>query len=234
MNFLIALIIGPLMALEIPGQLSGSDRTRSLEILGLNTSTKHLSQAYPFGGYSGFEISLAVEAIDTSELSSLGDGMSSTQNLYLPTLTIGKGLYNDIEFFFHFLPTADGTSKYGGSLRWSFLKLLYLPINFSIVAQAGSANFKNQLVTRNIGSDLLIGVSLGELSFFTGGGYVNSRGTFFGGTGGITASNATEDLKIDSTHFVMGATYNFNPFFIGLSIDRYTDVVYSFKSGFFF
>ena len=86
--------------LEIPSQLTSADEIRTLEIIGLGTTSKFLSNAYPLGGYSGLEVSLSVETMDTKEIASLGSTAAETPTVYYPTITIGKGIYNNSDIFF--------------------------------------------------------------------------------------------------------------------------------------
>lgn len=222
--------------LEIPTQLSNNDQIRTLEIVGLGTTSKFLSNAYPLGGYSGLEVSLSVESMNTKEISTLGSTAKQVESVHYPTITVGKGIYNNSDVYFHFIPSSktSGISKYGFSFRWSFYQALFLPLNFSVVAHGNSSNLKNKIITRNLGADLLMGLSLSQFSFFFGGGWANSAGQFSGGTNGITASNNQSTHKVESSHFMFGATYHFDPFFIGLSIDRYKEEVYSLKAGLLF
>ncbi|MCB0378003.1 MAG: hypothetical protein KDD33_05880 [Bdellovibrionales bacterium] len=227
---------------QIPRGLDANDRVRALKVLGLGTSNKFLSNAYPLGGYGGLEVSLSIEAIDVEEISKLGNTSSPTSTVFYPKFTIGKGLYNDSDIFFHFIPFNEttGVSKYGLSYRWSFYQALFFPLNFSVIGHAGSANIDNGIVTRNLGADLTIGMMLSDFSMYFGGGWVSSTGDFTGGDAtaptclGVTDTCREERAKVGSAHYVFGATYNIKPIFIGLSIDRYQDEVYNLKFGFLF
>jgi len=236
MLIFLSCLISSLFALEIPKGLEMGEQQRVLEILGLGTSSKFLSNAYPLGGYSGLEVSLAFESIKTSEIAQLGTTTNASSNILFPTITVGKGVYNDSDLFIHFMPPSKTLeiSKFGTSYRWGFYQALFLPLSFSLVLHADITTIKSQISTRNLGGDLLVGMSLSQFSFFLGSGFANSSGDFQGGTSGITASSRTESQRVESSHFMFGATYNFEPFFVGASLDRYTDNVYSIKSGFLF
>ena len=233
---LLALFFGLAGALDIPTQMTSGEQVRALEVVGLGTTSKFLSNAYPLGGYSGFEVSLSMASMDTGAISNLGSTTRRTEDFYYPTITLGKGLYNDSDIFIHFMPPSKTTevSNFGASYRWGFYQALFLPLNFSLIAHAGTSNIKNRITTKNLGADLMIGMTLEQFSFFIGGGYANSSGQFTGGTSGVTLSNQSENHKVDSSHFMFGGTYNFDPFFVGLSLDRYVEAVYSFKTGFLF
>ena len=210
--------------------MNQTERKRTVELLGLGTSTKFLSNAYPLGGYSGLEVSLSIENINVQEITQFGSGSNSDPSVYYPKLTIGKGIYNNSDIFFHFIPfnQTTGLSEYGLSFRWSFYQADFLPLNFSIHAHANNSNINNQVITRNLGADLMIGMLVDDFSFFIGAGLVKSTGDFLN-----TQTNpATNDReRVSSSHFQVGLSYNFNPFFIGISLDRYVDAVSQLKVG---
>ncbi len=222
--------------LELPSDLTRDDQKRVMEVVGLGSNSKFLSNAYPLGGYSGLEVSVGLDTIETSDLSQLGATTDQKANLYFPTITVGKGIYNNSDVYFHIVPPSKTieVAKFGASVRWGFYQALFLPINFSLVFNADTATIKQKLSTRNLGADLLMGMTLSQFSFFLGGGYVNSSGDFAGGANGLTASTQSENQSAESSHFMFGSTYNFEPFFIGVSLNRYVTSVYSLKMGFLF
>jgi len=220
-------------ALEIPQQLTPDDQRRVLEIVGLGTTGKFLSEAHSLGGFSGLELSLSVESINTREISTLGNQVSTTQQFFYPNLTIGKGIFNNSDIFIYFIPPINNSdlSKYGASFRWSFYEALFLPINFSVITHINSSNIKNQVILRNLGADLLAGMTLNNFSFSFGLGWANSAGNFTGGTNGVTLSQQLEGRKVESSHFTIGGTYKIDAFFFGISLDRYKEEVVTFKAG---
>ncbi len=233
--FLIAQLITVASALNLPSQLNGAEQSQVLESIGLGTSTKFLSQAYPFGGYQGLEVSIGVESVSTELLAQLGTGAQNQSDLLYPNLSVGKGLFNNSEIIFNLTPQtpAAGLSRFGLSFRWSFYQTQFIPLNFSFVAHGSSANFQDRLTTRNVGGDLLIGLTLKQLSIFTGAGWISSAGLFTGGVNGLTLSQSQEGAKVDSAHFLLGLTYNFDPFFLGVSVDHYQESTYNLKIGLF-
>lgn len=233
--FLVAHLITFTAALNLPSQLNGDEQSQVLESIGLGTSTKFLSQAYSFGGHQGFELSLNVESVSTERLAQLGTRVQEASALLYPSLSVGKGLFNNSEIFFNLTPKtpAAGLSRYGLSFRWSFYQTQFLPLNFSFVAHGSSANIQNQLTTRNVGGDLVIGLTLNQLSIFTGAGWLSSAGLFTGGANGLTLSQRPEGAKVDSDHFLLGLTYKFEPFFLGASVDHYQESTYNLKIGLF-
>src|SRR6266404_3530405 len=100
-------------AFDIPHGLNESDRREIIRTLGVNAATKMLDNPYPLGGYSGFEVGLSTEFIDIRDIRRLGcqpgqpgctnTTVSDESEWRYSRLTIGKGLYEDIDVFFHFL-----------------------------------------------------------------------------------------------------------------------------------
>lgn len=236
MVFLLSLIASLLFAFEIPSQLDATDQSTLLKTVGLGTNTKFLSNAYPLGGHSGLEASISVESLDTNEVSNLGSTVPGGENLVYPNITIGKGIFNDSDIFLQFMPPQRNKklTRFGASYRWTFYKNKYFPINLAAIVNLSTANFKNKLTTRNVGGDLMAGVTLSDFSFYLGGGYYNSSGLFKGGASGVTSSNLTEYRKVGSPHYFLGGTYNFEPMFVAAGMDRYVDTVFTLKSGFIF
>ena len=111
------------IALEIPKGLTKSDRTEMVRILGLNSATKILSNPYPLGGYSGLEVGYSLEFVNVRDMRRLGcaPGSLGCLNTNLPEetewrysrLTVGKGLYSDVDAFFSFMPPVGGVNVSG-------------------------------------------------------------------------------------------------------------------------
>ena len=231
-------------AVDIPRGLNSAARTDITKILGLSSAPKMLTNPYPLGGYSGFEFGISMEVINTRDLQRLGTSSNSDQDeLRYSRLTIGKGLYHDVDFFFHAVPPVAGVgvSDYGASLRWAFYQAEFLPIHSSLWVYGNQINYQNSFMNQNLGSDLVLGLNVDNFALYFGMGMVYAKGTFIGeqGTGG-TVPNGDPDLKTDtnlartdvrSMHSVVGCTITFLDFFFSGQIDRYTDPVYSAKFG---
>lgn len=221
-------------AIQFPKGLSQSDRIKALEIIGFGSSTKVLSNPYPLGGYQGLEVGFAVENLPSEDLGRLGQGLPSPQqDVTISKLSIGKGLYNNLDIFIHFTPylRSDEIAQYGGLLRWGFYQGADFPVNLSLLAHANSANFSNQMSTQAYGADLIGGVNVDQLALFAGVGLVEAGGTFLGGASGITSSGFMETEFISSFHTIVGADIRIQSVFISLQIDRYKLPVFSGKLG---
>ena len=70
--FLIFMGAAPAWAgLSFPSSLTSHDRGQVLAILGYGSAVKILDNPYPLGGYSGLEIGLSTEFINTSQIAKL-------------------------------------------------------------------------------------------------------------------------------------------------------------------
>ncbi|MCM2281816.1 MAG: hypothetical protein NDI61_08210 [Bdellovibrionaceae bacterium] len=232
-----ASLLKPLPALakvEVPTGLDREDRRETIRILGFASSGKVLSNPYPLGGYQGIEAGVSVENLPVEDLARLGNTLATPQkDVSYPKFSIGKGLYNNIDFFVHFIPYSEKTelSQYGGILRWTAYQAKFLPLNLSFLMNFNNANFSNVLMTRSIGLDVIGGMNVDTVAIFVGGGPLQSRGRFVGGTGGVTDSNQLESETVSGFHTVVGANVQFSRAFVTVQIDRYVTTVYSAKLG---
>ncbi|MAV91074.1 MAG: hypothetical protein CL676_06605 [Bdellovibrionaceae bacterium] len=243
----------PAFGLSIPKGLSISDQEDVTKILGLGTSMKMATNPYPLGGYSGFEIGYDLSFINIDQLTRLGcdpgsSGCANTarseeQEFSYGKLTVGKGLYGNVDVFFSFAPLfgAGGVSDYGGSLRWTFYEAELLPIHILILASGNRVNFRNQFSAKNVGLDLLVGINVDDISVYCGGGQIRSEGLFIGGDTGdgtVPTSNPNLDLQTNTSsvtvqrfHTVVGASLEWKTLFVAGEINRYDDSVYTVKAG---
>jgi hypothetical protein len=205
------------------------------------------------GGYSGVEIGLAMDAINIEDLSHLGCSVGSagcantrtySQNEYVtPRLSLGKGLFNDVDIFLEFLPPLTGTrtSDFGGTLRWSFFQAQYIPLNISVAVNANQITIQDQFNCLTYGSDVIAGLNINDFSLFIGGGYLFGIGKFTGGDSGDGVVSPSDPALNPNTniltqrsqifHSVLGVTFHYGVLFLATEIDRYQDAVYSGKVG---
>lgn len=255
--FLASILFGvTARALEIQKGLSSSDRIDVIRTIGLNSANKPLSNPYPLGGYSGFEVGVSMEFINVRDIRRLGcqPGTAGCANSYsdetewrFARITFGKGLYNDFDMFFSFIPPSGmRVSDYGGQLRWSFYQARFLPVNMSLLGHFNYLNFNDIFMNRNLGADLLVGVNVDQFSVYFGGGIIEGKGTFIGqdASGNCNedclAGTETSDLNKNSrtvshsvvdTHLLVGFSLHFRNLFAAAEVDRYQDAVYSLKVG---
>ncbi len=229
--------------LQIPKNLSASDRRKSLEILGLSSSAKILGNPYPLGGFSGVEIGYSTEIISTGDISTLGAKSESQKETSYSVLTLGKGLYHNVDLFVQFSPfqQSEDVSNFGGQVRWGFYQADYLPAHLSVVVFGSSTNFKNQISTMSSGADLIVGFSVQDMTLYTGIGVARATGTFMGGANGVTAPETdpssglqvsyTKTEEVSASHYVAGINVKFSKLFFAMQLDRYTQAAYSAKLG---
>jgi hypothetical protein len=255
-SFLLALFfLTPLAhAFDIPKGLDADDRLEIVRTLGLNTATKMLNNPYPLGGYSGFELGYSIEYVNIRDIRRLGctPGSAGCGNSRYADetewrysrLTIGKGLYNDLDVFFNFIPPVGGVhvSDYGGALRWSFYQARFLPINLAAIVHFDQLNYGDSFINHNFGGELMVGVNVDSFALYFGGGEIQATGTFIGGSCGahctvdasdpsLDAQSRTVTAKVTTTHTVVGVSLHFENLFAAAEVDRYQDAVYSLKAG---
>lgn len=240
-------------AVVIPKQLSRDDRKEVIRMLGLSTSTKILSNPFPLGGYSGFEVGLSVELIDVSDLPKLGCQAGSVgcpntglgdKDLQFPRLSIGKGLYNNIDVFLHFAPQHSGSSvtSFGGAVRYSFYEARFLPFNMSLVLNADHVNVGDEFQATTIGADLISGIYVNNFSLYFGVGQLRSSGTFIAGLDtsdatveptdpDVDGATNTVEQSVSQTHSLAGITIHIREVFLAAQVDRYPEPSYSFRAG---
>lgn len=223
-------------AITIPSNLSGQDRQSVTEILGLGTSSKLISDPYPLGGYSGVEIGLSMESLNTEDLGRLGATTRREKDFSYGKITVGKGLYNNIDLFLHFIPYTQNTgfSEYGGILRYCFYQAAFIPASFSLLVHANSTNIGNIFFSQSLGLELVSGLNVGNFAMYVGGGPVEAKGQF---SRSITAPPEGQGVSRDESnnvtqfHTFAGGTFDLEPYFFALQIDQYTQAVYSGKLG---
>ena len=234
-------------AFDIPKGLNESDRIQVVRTLGTNAATKLLDNPYPLGGYSGFEIGMSAEIIDIRDLRRVGcapgaPGCANTsisdENEWRYTrFTVGKGLYEDVDMFFHFLIPVGGAniSDYGGALRWSAYQARFLPINVSLIGHFDQLNYRNMFTNRNLGAEIIVGVNVQNFALYFGGGTIQSSGTFIGKDAG---GNCNADCTVDpndpaldpntrtvtnrlvTSHTVIGMSLHYDNLFAAAQVDR--------------
>lgn len=229
----------PIQALTIPTGLDKSEVDLVVQTLGLNTSNKLLSNPFPLGGYTGFEVGITFEFINTSDLSLLGNTTTPQDNLTYPRITVGKGVYNNVDFFINFIPfnDKDAISEYGGLVKWGVYQADLLPICVSLIVHSNVINFNDQFTNQNFGVELISGIYVNKFSLYVGAGQVQASGTLLSSLVDMSDPNIT--LESDQTfknsqtqvHSFIGMNMDFKNVFLAAQIDRYERPVYSVKLG---
>jgi hypothetical protein len=224
-------------AIDLPTNLTTQDRKEALRIIGFGTSTKILTDPYPLGGYAGFELSLSIEDLPTDDLAVLGNHLTNPQQdaLY-PKLTIGKGLYDNLDLFMNFTPYNHDQhlAQYGGLLRWGFYQATFLPLSSAVLVHVSSANVSNKMTAWTYGLDFIGGINVNNVALYAGAGILRATGNFIGGERGVTDSNAIEKESVTGFHTLAGANVHISDYFFTVELDRYTVSVFSAKAGVMF
>ena len=231
-------------SIELPLHMTKNDRIEALQVIGFGTSSKILSDPFPLGGYSGFEVGVSVESLPTEDIGHLGYHLTSPQeNVEVPKLTIGKGFYNNIDLFITFAPydRENELSQYGGVLRWGFYQATFLPLSASLLFHSNMTNVSNEMTTKSYGADLVGGINVDKVALFAGIGYLQATGSFIGGTAGtgptdptttsFTDSGNIETEAVSTAHTLIGANIQVSNMFFTVQLDRYTLSMFSGKLG---
>ncbi|MCB0393379.1 MAG: hypothetical protein KDD25_02395, partial [Bdellovibrionales bacterium] len=221
---------------EIPANLSETDREETLRILAFGTANKLLTDPYPLGGYSGVEVGVSIESVPVEDISNMGDETKSQESFVYPKLSIGKGLYENIDVFVSLVPQNESTGigQYGGLAKWSFYQATFMPASFSLSVFGSDTNIRNQLFAQTGGFSLTTGITMNYISFYFGGGQIYATGRFIGGADGLTDTGVAEQEHVDMLFFVFGAVIRVEPVFAAVELSQYSQPVISGKLGFRF
>ena len=229
----------------VPRRMSESERTIALQILGFGSASKLLTNPFPLGGHSGFEMGVSSEYLQVQDLSSLGDKSTRNRELNYNSFSVAKGLFYNVDASAHFTPAfqKEDLSSYGAQLRWGFYQFPFLPGGLSLVVDRSETNYGNLLSTQTTGQDLIATVVVEDVALYFGIGQAKSKGTFSGGTlNGTVTESATDACfsatycdsvrqELNQTHTVFGVNVSFNEFFGAVEINRYFISSYSAKIG---
>lgn len=223
-------------ALELPQNLSKGDRERALRTLAFGSAPKILSDPFPLGGYSGLEVGLSLESLPTQEIGRLGSGvLAPQQEATYAKLSVGKGLYEDVDVFLSFTPYQSAKTElieYGGMLRWSFYQGAQFPLTLSAVVHLGGLNVQDKMTAQTIGADLVGGLNVNDVALYVGVGPIRAQGTFLGGDSGVTDGDKSSQTEESSGfHQMIGASVRFGSAFLAAQVDRHTQTVLSAKVG---
>ncbi|MGZ3724050.1 MAG: hypothetical protein ACXVA9_14000, partial [Bdellovibrionales bacterium] len=222
-------------AFDVPTGLNESDRREIIRTLGLNAATKMLDNPYPLGGFSGFEVGLSTEFIDIRDIRRLGcapgspgcrnTAYSDETEWRFSRITIGKGLYEDVDIFFHFIAPIGGVnvSDYGGAVRWSVFQARFLPINVAVIGHYDQLNYRDSFTNRNLGAEIMVGVNVDNFALYFGGGTIQAAGTFIGKdpATGVCSGNCTvdpNDTTVDPNSHTVTNTVTTTHTVVGLSL----------------
>lgn len=213
--------------------MSSADRRIALDILGSGTTVKTLGDPYPLGGYSGYELGVSVEQLDTTDISKLGNQAAKQEHLRYWMLTLGKGLYYNLDFYLQFAPTGQSEqfSSFGGAIRWGFHELQNYPISFSMQIAGTSSSYQNLINTSTQTLSLIATYNMVDASIYGSMGFVRASGLFIGGASGITDTNETQSESTTANHYAVGLSYRFQKMFVAGEFDYTGTNVFSAKVG---
>ena len=232
----------------LPQHLSKSDRRTVLSLFGAGTSARLLSTPYPLGGWEGFEIGLSKHFLPTQDLIELGNGTPSQDDFEYPLLTLGKGLFYDLDLFLSLIPMGQNKtmSHFSSQIRYQVWNSSNQIFRISGLIHGGTTTLNNQLNMQSYGFNVLGTATIDRLSLFIGIGSTFTNGQFIGCSqvlspqsnalvdceNGITDTESTQTETLTLSHQVFGVEWPIDNFFIAAEVDRYRVPFYSFKIGY--
>jgi hypothetical protein len=222
--------------LTIPTGLSEKDQRDILNSIGPATATRLLSAPYPLGGNEGFEVGIGRQYIPTESLSELGNKTGPQKGMSYPIITLGKGLFNDVDMFLSAIPftQSPNLSHFSAQTRVNHWHSQTSPLILSSVFHIGSTTLKNQVTFENYGFDVIGTMYLKHICLFAGLGTLFTNGTFIGGNNGVTVSKNTEIVTQIFSHKLIGVDLRYHDYFMAAQVDSYERPNYSFKVGYRF
>ena len=236
--FFISLFILPISGIsaQLPRQLTESDRSVALKILGFGTATKLNAEPTPLGGYEGFEFFVSTDLIPIQDVQNLGNRSGTGDQLLTTSFGFGKGIFFDVDTFVYFSPL-QWQSKYsqiGGYVR----KVVYTsedkPFQVAFNLHGNGTSIENLVHLRTTGLDAILSYEWPQVTLSLGGGIGRSIGTFIGGSNGNGINSTTETYTndIQQQHLLISLAKGWGKNYLSLQYDRYFDASYSLKYGF--
>lgn len=222
--FLLLFSSSAFAALPIPKSMTQLDRQNAVEVLGFGSGYKNLGDPYPLGGYSGYELGLSLEFLNTKEIATLGAGAPEQATTNYLVISMSKGLFYGIDFSLQFSPLGqvEKFSGFGGAMRWGFAELSARPIHFSLQISANSASYQELINTTTQSLDLITGYTSEAWSLYGGVGLIRTSGIFIGGTQGITDNQQTAIETVSGLQYFGGLSVNFGDYFLAVQSNQIT------------
>lgn len=222
--------------ITIPNGLSDKDQRDIINSIGPATAARLLSAPYPLGGNEGFELGIGRQFIPTELLGELGNKTEPQKGTSYPIITLGKGLFNDVDMFLTAIPfmQSPNLSHFSAQTRISHWYSSTSPLVFSSIWHVGSTTLKDQISFENYGIDAIITMYLRHICLYAGMGSLFTNGTFIGGNNGITLSGQTETVTQVFAHKIVGIDLRHQAYFFAAQVDSYEKPNYSFKVGYRF
>ena len=217
-------------AITIPNSLTDGEQELVLQVLGFGTSFRPVDNPYPLGGYSGLEMGVSFENVPTGDIGYFGQRAPVDRNLLYPRLSFAKGVFENVDLFFSFMPYNEsiGIGIYSGAIRWSFFQANFVPANFSLLVSATNTNINNVFISQTEGVDLITGVNVDPFSFYVGAGTLYGQAQF---DTSITYDSSQSNKVGRSFHTLIGVNFALAQFFTAVEIDSYNTTTVSVKIG---
>jgi hypothetical protein len=216
--------------LSLPSGLSTGEQQLILQYLGFGSSFHPVDNPYPLGGYSGFEVGVSAHNISTQDIGYYGNRTSVDRNVIYPLINIGKGIFDNIDLLFSFVPfnESTGIGIYSGALRWCFYQATFVPASFSFLISGSNTNFNNLFNSQITGADIVTGVNVDPFSFYVGAGTVYGQAQF---DSSLTVDGTNTNQVSRAFHTMLGMNVSIAEYFTAIEVDTYNSTVISLKFG---
>lgn len=225
-------------ALQFPSSMSSDQVSQLSKLIGTNTASKVIGSPYAIGGHDGLELGMSLEWLDLNDIKNLGSGVEHHQDLRFSRIMIGKGLYYDVDVFWHFSPLSFGNNfkDFGVLLRWGFYHPDNGPWTVSLVFSSNSMNLNDVYFNNNLGADLVLGFNRYRWSVYAGLGVLKSFSRINPYLNGqaITASGMRERYDHGAFRTQLGAQYSFGEkmrYYTGIQFDQVSEFSAGVKLG---
>lgn len=220
-------------ALKIPNGLDHNERKEFMKLIGFASSYKYLAQGYILGGYQGLELATTAENIPFSKTNYLSQTSIEESDRVLQSISIGKGLFQNVDIFFTFSPFLfqNQMSSYGAGIRYIFYEEENRPLNIGFLLHGNGFNISNLVGIQTSGVDIIGNYYKDYWTFYMGLGLARSIGSFVGGVNGVTEDQTGADEDIFQNRYYVGLSYNFGSYAVSFQVDRVYSETFSAKLG---
>ncbi len=216
--------------ISLPSGMSNDEQKSMLQTLAFGTSFRPVNNPYPLGGYSGLELAISGQTIPTADISYYGNHTDQQSTLTYPLISIGKGVFDNTDIFFSFIPydQATGMGIYSGGLRWTFFQATFVPASFSFLAHASNVNIENNFIAQTEGTDIIMGVNVDPFAFYFGTGVLYGQAQF---SPNLTFDSTRSNQVGTTFHSIIGINVSISSFFTAFEVDSYSKIMLALKCG---
>lgn len=178
------------------------------------SSLRTVGDPVPLGGYEGVEILLSSEWLTVPQKGSTKDKVE-----VLPTLRLGKGLYENFDVFIvTSIPVLKSDfSKWGFQARWMAWQAESAPLMAHLGCSYGSQEYYSVIVTNAWSCEVLGNLIVKKFKVFAGVGIVRAQTLFDVGSTELSTEEVQRSAGFNK--FLGGITFSSDKKSLGVQID---------------